>query len=205
MMSAYVQQLAPSSYMGNCAAFQTADQLRRVQRVAYRTKQLALAHPARGFGQSERTIWEKREPWQAIRKAVEGLLVCYDWDDAFVGLNLVVKPVSDEIFLKIFGGIARENGAELDALINDNMYLDAERSRRWTAAMCKFVAKGNATNGTVLRERLAKWVPTAKIIAEAGGRLLAAYGKRSKPAEIEAAVSAGWSRVLEQVGLKDDA
>jgi toluene monooxygenase system protein E len=34
MMSAYIQQLAPSSYIGNCAAFQTADHLRHIQRVA---------------------------------------------------------------------------------------------------------------------------------------------------------------------------
>ena len=31
MLSAYLHQLAISSYVGNCAAFQTADQLRRVQ------------------------------------------------------------------------------------------------------------------------------------------------------------------------------
>ncbi|RZL70601.1 MAG: isoprene monooxygenase oxygenase subunit beta, partial [Rhodococcus sp. (in: high G+C Gram-positive bacteria)] len=37
MLSAYVQQLAISSYVANCAAFQTADQLRRVQLTAYRT------------------------------------------------------------------------------------------------------------------------------------------------------------------------
>ena len=36
------------------AAFQTADQLRRVQRVAYRTRQLADAYPDRGFGSVER-------------------------------------------------------------------------------------------------------------------------------------------------------
>ena len=45
MVSAYMQQLAHSSYLANCAAFQTADQLRRVQRVSYRTRQLANAHP----------------------------------------------------------------------------------------------------------------------------------------------------------------
>jgi hypothetical protein len=31
MMSGYLQQMAPSTYVGNCAAFQAADHLRRVQ------------------------------------------------------------------------------------------------------------------------------------------------------------------------------
>ena len=52
IMAAYLQQLARSSYVASCAAFQTADQLRRVQRVAYRTKQLEIAHPTYGFGSS---------------------------------------------------------------------------------------------------------------------------------------------------------
>ena len=60
MISAYVQQLAHSSYLANCAAFQTADQLRRVQRVAYRTRQLADAYPDRGFGTAERQSLGRR-------------------------------------------------------------------------------------------------------------------------------------------------
>jgi hypothetical protein len=74
MMSAYLQQLAPSSYIGNCSAFQTADQLRRIQRVAYRTKQLDLAYPARLFGKTERREWEGMEA--AIVAAEEHLAAC---------------------------------------------------------------------------------------------------------------------------------
>jgi toluene monooxygenase system protein E len=198
MASAYVHQLAPSSYVGNCAAFQTADQLRRVQRVACRTRQLALAHPSRGFGQTERAIWEKQESWQPIRKAVEELLVCYDWDEAFVALNLVVKPVAEEIFLKAFGDVARENGDELDALINDNLYLDAERSRRWTVAMCTFAARDNAGNAAALRRYVEKWSPAGRAVAQAGGRLLAAYSRRNASEAIEA----GWLRLLRDAGLE---
>src|ERR1700759_801066 len=40
MLAAYVAQMAPASRVTNCAAFQSADELRRVQRIAYRTVQL---------------------------------------------------------------------------------------------------------------------------------------------------------------------
>jgi toluene monooxygenase system protein E len=84
MLSAYLQQLAVSSYVGNCAAFQTADQLRRVQLTAYRTTQLRLTHEGRGFGTGERHRWEADPNWQPIRKAIELAFVEYDWDRAFV-------------------------------------------------------------------------------------------------------------------------
>ena len=42
MLAAYVAQMAPASRVTNCAAFQAADELRRLQRVTYRTAQLAI-------------------------------------------------------------------------------------------------------------------------------------------------------------------
>jgi toluene monooxygenase system protein E len=204
MASAYVQQLAPSSYVGNCAAFQTADQLRRVQRVAYRTKQLALAHPAHGFGRSERLIWEQRELWQPIRQSVETLLVAYDWDEAFVGLNLVVKPIADEIFLRAFGPVARELGDELDALINDNLYRDAQRSRRWTVALCRWAADANPSNRGVLRGRLRQWTPSGEALLAAGCRLLAAYSTKHTDAALQRDMRAAWAVLLADAGLRDE-
>ena len=46
MLAAYVAQMAPASRVTNCAAFQAADELRRLQRVAYRTAQLADSRSA---------------------------------------------------------------------------------------------------------------------------------------------------------------
>jgi hypothetical protein len=205
MASAYVQQLAPSSYVGNCAALQTADQLRRVQRVAYRTKQLALAHPAYGFGRSERAVWEQSEPWQPIRQSVEALLVAYDWDAAFVGLNLVVKPIADEIFLRAFGRVARDCGAELDALINDNLYRDTARSRRWTVALCRLAADANPSNRGVLQGRLRQWTPYGEALLDAGCRLLAAYNQQYPVAALEPEMRAAWAALLTEAGLRDEA
>ena len=45
MLAAYVGQMAPASRITNCAAFQSADELRRVQRIAYRTVRCAARCP----------------------------------------------------------------------------------------------------------------------------------------------------------------
>ena len=95
---------------------------------------------------AERQRWEGDADWQPAREAIERLLVAFDWDQAFVGLNLVVKPVADELFLKAFADLAREHGDELDALIAENLYLDAQRSRRWTVDACKAMVEADAGN-----------------------------------------------------------
>jgi hypothetical protein len=205
MISAYVQQLAHSSYIANCAAFQTADQLRRVQRVAYRTRQLADAHPQRGFGSAERKLWEGDADWQPTREAIERLMLAFDWDQAFVGLNLVVKPVVDELFLKTFAEVAREHGDELDTLIADNLYLDAQRSRRWTADACRAMTEADAGNAAMLRERLAQWRPRGQAIVESGSRLLARHALRTKAAAIADRVATQWDAFLADAGLGSQA
>ena len=45
MLAAYVGQMAPSSRLMNCAAFQAGDELRRLQRIAYRAAQLDAHRP----------------------------------------------------------------------------------------------------------------------------------------------------------------
>ena len=113
MLSAYVQQLAPSSYIANAATFQTADQLRRVQLTAYRTRQLAETFPDRNFGAVERGHWENATSWQPLRELVERLLLAFDWHDAFIGTQLVLKPIADRLTLYEFAKVARTQGDDL--------------------------------------------------------------------------------------------
>jgi len=203
MMSAYLQQLAPSSYVGNCAAFQTADHLRRVQRVAYRTKQLDRIFPERSFGTTERRAWEQAPAWQGLRKGIERLFVAFDWDDAFVGLNLVVKPLADELTLRQFAVAARRLDTELDALVADNLFLDAERSRRWSAALTRFAIAENSVNLGRLDTLIAKWRPLADEIVETGSRLLEPFlpGLNASD-QIAAAAVGAWRSFLDEAGLQ---
>lgn len=200
MLSAYLQQLAVSSYVGNCAAFQTADQLRRVQLIAYRTTQLNLTHPGRAFGSGERDAWENAADWQPFRRAVELALVEYDWDRAFVVTNLVVKPVADLLLLDQLGRQADAAGARLDALVLENLWQDARRSRRWTRALVGFLADADPANPAVLHAYLDEFAPLGDAMIDAGGALIATPGAR--PAhQIAADARTAWSAFLHSAGL----
>lgn len=159
--SAYLGQIAPSSYISNCAFFETANELRRVQRTAYRLKQLDLAYPDLGFGREDRHLWENEPAWQPARELIERLLVAYDWGEAFTARNLVVKPVLDELFLTQMGALARRNGDDLLAMLNDNLHIDSLRSRQWSSALVKLAIADRAENAGVLNGWVQKWTPLA--------------------------------------------
>jgi methane/phenol/toluene hydroxylase len=200
MLSAYLQQLAVSSYVGNCAAFQTADQLRRVQLTAYRTTQLRLTHTGRSFGSGERDTWENGPDWQPIRRGIESALVEFDWDRALVVTNLVVKPVADLVLLNKLSQQAAAAGAQLDALILDNLWRDARRSQRWTSALVTFLGEADPGNLPVLQGYLDEFAPLGTAITEAAGRLLTVPGGRSA-AQISAETRSAWAALLGQMGL----
>jgi Methane/Phenol/Alkene Hydroxylase len=200
MLSAYVQQLAPSSYVANCAVFQTADQLRRVQLTACRTKQLQLTYPDRDFTSGERQTWESVADWQSLRRAVELALVEFDWDRALVVTNLVVKPVGDLILLRQFARQAELTGARLDALIADNLWLDARRSQRWTTALMKFLIGANPGNEDVLRALAGEFAPLGLAMIDGGARLLAP-SDAGHQSEIAGRIRAEWTALLEGAGL----
>ncbi len=202
MVSAYIQQLAYSSYVGNCAAFQTADQLRRVQRVAYRTRQLAQAHPSRQFGSQERAVWEKDADWQPTRELIERLMVSYDWDKAFVGLNLVCKPLADELFLHAFAQQAHQHGCHMDAMLADNLYLDAQRSRRWTAELCKELIAVDAGNQAVLMECLSAWRPLGDRMLDSAARLIERHAGNTQKGAIATSCRSSWAAFLSECGLQ---
>jgi hypothetical protein len=200
MLSAYLQQLAISSYIGNCAAFQTADQLRRVQLTAYRTTQLQLSHDQAGFATGERQTWEGAERWQPIRCAVELALVEFDWDRALVITNLVVKPVADLLLLDQLSTQCSAVGAQLDALVLENLWRDSLRSQRWTTALLRFLLDADAANREVLQAYLDEFTPLAEDMISAGADLLAVADGRSAE-KIAKAVRASWAALVEESGL----
>jgi toluene monooxygenase system protein E len=201
MLSSYLHQLAVSSYVGNCAVFQTADQLRRVQLTAYRTTQLRLTHTDRAFGTAERHIFQADPNWQPFRRAVELALVEYDWDRAFVVTNLVVKPVADLLSLQQLSRQATAVGAKLDALLLDNLFRDSRRSQRWTSALVAFLADADAGNLAVLQGYLDEFAPLGHAMIEAGTALLAVPGARAA-AEIATEVRSEWAALVDPAGLR---
>ncbi len=205
MLSAYIQQVAPSSYVANCGSFQVADQLRRVQRVAYRTRQLGTEHPSHGFGSSERVAWQDAPGWQPVRETMETLLVVYEWDEALVGFNLVVRPVCDNLFVNQLSRAARLAGDELDALLLENLYQDCERHNRWTVAAMNYIVDQDAANRDALRDLAAKWNGRAEAIIASGSEMIAANVDGLSAQDIADDVLARWAELKWQAGLSGDA
>ncbi len=205
MMAAYIQQIAASSYVANGASFQAADQLRRVQRIAYRTKQLDLAHPTHGFGSNERGIWESDPLWQPMREATERLLVTFAWDEALIATNLVVKPICDDIFLRQFARVARSLDAGLDALIADNLYRDTERHQRFATAACRHAIAADRANRDVIWGHVEAWQEAGEAIVVAGAKLVAQHADGMVAGEVEAELRSAWQQLQRDAGLTHDA
>jgi hypothetical protein len=199
MLAAYICQMAPSSYVANAAAFQAADELRRVQRIAYRTKQLMGSHQGRGYDRQERTIWEQMPRWQPIRKTLERTLITYGWDECFVVTNLVIKPLFDRLFAGELAAICRAQGDELDALLLSNLQRDSLRSQTWSGALSLYAIERRPGNRDVMRGYIDRWRPLARsmvqgaapMLADAGGGDAAAITRRCESALEELHQSAG--------------
>src|SRR5258708_20003938 len=94
----------------NWGGFQSADELRRVQRIAYRTVQLSGPSLETGAARRQRAAWEDAAAFQPLRELVERALVAYDWGEAFTVTNLVIKPRIDRLMnQEIAGTLATPN------------------------------------------------------------------------------------------------
>jgi toluene monooxygenase system protein E len=161
MASSYVVHMAPATSITNCAAFQAADCLRWVSRIAYRTRELSKAYPSMGFSKDERTLWEEHRAWQGFRELLERALIAYDWGESFVAVNAFAKIAIDEACLRQFGIVGQEQGDAMIRLLCDAQLEDSERSRRWTESLIRF-ALANSSNRAVLADWTSKWRPLAE-------------------------------------------
>ncbi len=166
MWAGYVAMMAPASTIVNCLGFQGGDALRWLSRTAYRTAELKRAWPDVGFGQNERSIWEDDPAWQGFREAVERVLTTFDWGEALIAMNVVIKPGVDQCCLRQLEQVARRNDDELLALMNDAQWLDTERSRRWTRAFVEFCTGESEENAQAIARHVQKWVPLVETAIE---------------------------------------
>ncbi|MBV8878620.1 MAG: hypothetical protein JO332_01530 [Planctomycetaceae bacterium] len=155
MIAAYVGQMAPGSRITISALFQAADEVRRVQRVAYRVRQFQIRRAS--FGTDSRQIWERDPIWQPMRKCLERLLVTYDWGEALVGLNAVLKPFFDELFMVHLAELAARSGDPLLARLLQSFEADCRWHRDWTGALLRLAVSEHADTPGVLRGWVRRW------------------------------------------------
>ena len=168
MLGAYVAQLAPSSRITNCAAFQTGDEMRRVQRIAYRTVQLAGTPLDDEAVARQRSAWEDAPAFQPLRELIERALIAYDWGESFIVTNAVIKPRLDRLVNQdIAGRLATANGDPILTSIHFSLDEDAHWHRDWTAALIRHVVADDVANADVVSGWIEKWSPLASEALEA--------------------------------------
>lgn len=98
MTAAYVGALAPSGRICVAAAFQAADELRRIQRLCqWLSRSGVSASELDALGREQ---WQQQPAFQPLRRLIEELLVTYDWGQALITLNGVVKPIFDRLWFE---------------------------------------------------------------------------------------------------------
>jgi hypothetical protein len=157
MVAAYVGQMAPSSRIVVTALFQCGDEVRRIQRIAYRLAQLGRSRPS--MISDGRAIWQSDPKWQPLRRVLEQLLVTYDWGEALVALNLCVKPTVDDLFLTALAARSDESEDHIDAQILRSLFEDSRWHRAWTDALLALAFRDNGSNKDVVARWVDVWAP----------------------------------------------
>jgi hypothetical protein len=170
MLAAYVGHLAPAGRIVIACAFQAGDELRRVERFAYRMRQLdQTAGPSAA-------VWQRDAAWQPLREVVERLLVTYDWGEALIALCFAFKPRFDEVFGTELAAAARGAGDEALAHVLGSLGEDARWHRGWSAELIRHALRDRPANREVIASWLAKWDPWIE-------RALAPFGPSTAVAE----------------------
>jgi toluene monooxygenase system protein E len=159
MIASYIGQMAPSGRIMIVAALQSADEMRRIQRIAYRIRQLQQIYP--GFAADSRTLWQTDPIWQPLREVVEKLLIAYDWAESFVGLNLVLKPLVDELFMKYLSELALGEDDYLLGQIFYSLNEDCQWHRQWSESLVRMAIEDNVRNKDTIQGWINRWYPLA--------------------------------------------
>jgi toluene monooxygenase system protein E len=167
MLAAYVGQMAPASRITNCAAFQAGDEMRRLQRIAYRTAQLAAHRPGRD-PKEHQAFWEDAVAFQPLRELIERALVTYDWGEAFVALNLVIKPQFDRLInQELAGALAAVNGDPILRGIHFSLDEDARWHQAWAGDLLQLAVSDTPANAEVVDGWVGRWWPRTLRAVEA--------------------------------------
>lgn len=161
MISAYIGQMMPSGRVLIASLFQAADEMRRVQRLAYRVRMLEKSRPH--FGAQGKTFWLTEPQLQPLRKLIERLLVTYDPGEAFVATNLVLKPLFDRFVSTTLARRAVEEGDALFAGVLRSLGEDSVWHRDWAAALSRMVCEDHAENANEMRAIVRRFKPEARL------------------------------------------
>lgn len=155
MTAAFLGQTAPASSVVIVFSFQVGDEIRRIERLAYRMRQLQEIDPA--FGADSKHAWQSRLEWQPLRRLVETLLVTYDFGEGFVASNLVLKPVFDDLVVLGLARLAEENGDPLLGKLLFSLGEDSAWHRDFSRELVRFAGHERPENRALVENWLRHW------------------------------------------------
>jgi toluene monooxygenase system protein E len=199
MISAYVGQMIPSGRVLMVSLFQAADEMRRVQRLAYRVRMLEKAHP--GFGREGKAYWLSEPDLQPLRRLIETLLVTYDPGEAFVATNLVLKPLFDRFVTTTLSRRAVDEGDALFAGVLRSLGEDSQWHRDWAAALARRLCEETPDNEAAMRAIVRRFKPEARLAVQ--GLEKAAGLTRGSSLEETTDFDADQRELLTAVGLDE--
>jgi hypothetical protein len=118
-------------------------------------------------------LWQTDPAWQPLREVVEKLLIVYDWAESFVGLNLVLKPLVDELFMKCVSDLALRHDDYLLGQIFYSLNEDCQWHREWTESLIRMAIEDHAGNKDTIQAWINRWHPLAARAVRAFALLLA--------------------------------
>jgi toluene monooxygenase system protein E len=157
MLSAYVGQMAPAGRVVITSLFQAADEMRRIQTFAYRTRLLQRRIPT--FGREAKDVWQRGPEWQPLRRTLETMLVTYDFGEAFVALALALKPRLDRFLSRALGGAARHHDDPVLEKLVFSLAEDSTWHRAWSHELVRHAVRDDAGQRHVIEGWLSRWEP----------------------------------------------
>jgi toluene monooxygenase system protein E len=193
MQAAYIGHLAPAGRITITAMFQAADEIRRIERIAYRLRQLQQAVPDVDLGQG-RHDWENAAHWQPLRETVERLLVTWDWGAALIALDFVLKPALDSFLMLDFGRQAQAHGDDPLQRLFLSLDEDCQWHREWSRTLLATALRDMPGQRDALEAVVEQWLPPVMKAVAA----LAEYLEMA-PGPVEERVRANWQVMLVEI------
>jgi toluene monooxygenase system protein E len=160
MLSAYVGHMAPAGRVVIACLFQTADEMRRIQAFAYRTRLFTQDIP--GFGHRAKNAWQTAPEWQPLRRTLERMLVTYDFGEAFAALALAFKPRFDRFVEGALADAARMNDDPLLEKLMFSLAEDTSWHRTWSHELLRYAVHENAARRRAFEGWLSHWEPQVR-------------------------------------------
>jgi len=130
-------------------------------------------------------LWQTDSLWQPLREVVEKLLIVYDWAESFVGLNLVLKPLVDELFMKYLSDLALRQDDYLLGQIFYSLNEDCQWHRQWSECLVRMAIEDNVRNKDTIQAWINQWYPLAARAVHAFASLLEETLEQMKTPQLE--------------------